>query len=211
MKIISHRGYWLDPKEKNTRKSFERSFSMGFGTETDIRDSNGKLVISHDMASDNCLLVEDFFEIYNKYDNSLTLALNIKSDGLQDELKTLIEKYRVKNYFVFDMAVPDGVIYAEKKLEVYTRQSEYEPVPAYYDKAKGIWLDEFIDHWLTDDEIIQHIKNKKDICLVSPELHNRVNSNEWFHYLKLEQRIGKNQLALCTDYPELADKYFNHG
>ena len=35
--ILSHRGYWLQTEEKNSRKAFERSFFMGFGTETDIR------------------------------------------------------------------------------------------------------------------------------------------------------------------------------
>ena len=39
MMILSHRGYW---KEKNLPIAFERSFSLGFGTETDYK---GELVI----------------------------------------------------------------------------------------------------------------------------------------------------------------------
>lgn len=41
MKIISHRGFWHNPSEKNTEMAFCRSFELGFGTETDVRDSLG--------------------------------------------------------------------------------------------------------------------------------------------------------------------------
>lgn len=86
MKIISHRGYWKNNSEKNTKISFERSFRLGFGTETDIRDFNGNLVISHDIPTNTSISIDDFFEIYNRHSNSI-LALNIKSDGLQSILK----------------------------------------------------------------------------------------------------------------------------
>ena len=45
MKIISHHGFWHIPSEKNTETAFCRSFELGFGTETDVRDSLGALVI----------------------------------------------------------------------------------------------------------------------------------------------------------------------
>ncbi len=82
MIVLSHRGYWKLPSEKNTKLAFERSFSMGFGTETDIRDRHSKLVISHDMADDKAIALEDFFAIYRQYPSNLPLALNIKADGL---------------------------------------------------------------------------------------------------------------------------------
>ena len=49
MIILSHRGYWKSEKERNQEVAFHRSFDLGYGTETDIRDIQGKLVISHDM------------------------------------------------------------------------------------------------------------------------------------------------------------------
>lgn len=57
MIVLSHRGYWKNSLEKNKFVAFERSFSMGFGTETDIRDFNGELVISHDIADKDCINV----------------------------------------------------------------------------------------------------------------------------------------------------------
>ena len=79
MNIISHRGYWKSPVEKNQKIAFERSFDLGFGTETDIRDYNGDLVISHDIPNKKSMKLEDFLVIVEKYSNEqISLALNIK-------------------------------------------------------------------------------------------------------------------------------------
>jgi glycerophosphoryl diester phosphodiesterase len=209
MVIISHRGYWKEEQEKNQIIAFKRSFSLGFGTETDIRDYNGKLVISHDMADESCISVKKFFEIYKSFNNDLPLALNIKADGLQKKLKELIEKFEIKNYFVFDMSVPDGLVYLKYGLNIFTRQSEYEKEPSFYDKAVGVWLDEFHTHWI-DEKIIEfHLKNNKQMCIVSPDLHKREYKKEWQHYKDIEKSLGINHLMICTDYPEIAKEFFN--
>lgn len=209
MIIISHRGYWKTVTEKNTRVAFERSFSLGFGTETDLRDHNSKLVISHDMPGLNAMPLEEFFDIYKEIGNNLPLALNIKSDGLQEELRRHLLSFDVRNYFVFDMAVPDGLAYAKKEFNTYTRQSEFEALPAYYELANGVWLDEFLGHWITDKIVEDHLHQGKALCIVSPELHKHDNANAWQHYHQLEKKIGFNRLMLCTDYPEQAMEYFN--
>ena len=49
MEIISHRGLWNNTREKNSTQAFKRSFGFKIGTETDIRDYRGELVISHDI------------------------------------------------------------------------------------------------------------------------------------------------------------------
>jgi len=207
--ILSHRGYWLGAAEKNTLQAFNRSFSLGFGAETDIRDFNGQLVISHDPANPESLTLEEFLKLYLQYPTQPILALNIKADGLQDSLQTQLKLFRVENYFVFDMAVPDSLLYLKLGMNTYTRQSEYELVPAYYEKAHGIWLDEFDGHWLTNEVIEQHLSNGKAACIVSPELHKRPYEKEWQHYRDLEKKIGKDSLMLCTDLPEYAKEFFN--
>jgi len=209
MKILSHRGYWKEVNEKNRPISFERSFSLGFGTETDIRDYKGKLVISHDIADEKCISVKELFEIYNRYDNTLPLALNIKADGLQATLKELLEEYKITNYFVFDMSVPDGLGYLKQNIKAFTRESEYETVPSFYDEACGIWLDEFQGHWITKEVIEKHIKNDKQICIVSPDLHKREYKKEWQHYKEIEKELGVSNIMICTDYPEEAKEFFN--
>lgn len=208
MMILSHRGYWKDVHEKNQPIAFARSFSLGFGTETDIRDYNGELVISHDIADENCISVKMMLEIYNKYDNTLPLALNIKADGLQIKLKELLEEYKVKNYFVFDMSVPDGLQYLKHNIKAFTRESEYEKRPSFYDEACGVWLDEFQGHWITKEVIETHIQNKKQICIVSPDLHKREHKKEWEHYKELEKELDIDNLMICTDFPEIAKEFF---
>lgn len=208
MIILSHRGYWQDISEKNLPMAFERSFSLGFGTETDIRDYEGELVISHDIADEGCISVKEMFDIYNKYDNTLSLALNIKADGLQLKLKELLEEYKITNYFVFDMSVPDGLGYLKQNIKAFTRESEYEKTPSFYDEACGIWLDEFQGHWITKEVIENHIKNNKQICIVSPDLHKREYKNEWQHYKEIEKELGIDNLMICTDYPEIAKEFF---
>lgn len=209
MIILSHRGYWKEISEKNLPVAFERSFSLGFGTETDIRDYKGELVISHDIADEKCISVKEMFEIYNKYNNTLPLALNIKSDGLQIKLKELIKEYKIKDYFVFDMSVPDGLQYIKQDMKTFTRESEYEKIPSFYDEACGVWLDEFQGNWINKEVIEQHIKNNKKICIVSPDLHKREYRNEWQHYKEVEKELSIDSLMICTDYPEEAKEFFH--
>lgn len=209
MQIISHRGFWIDPKEKNSHSAFERSFQMGFGVETDIRDYDGQLVISHDPANQDCMTLDRFLRLYLNYPSRPTLALNIKADGLQTALESQLKMFEIANYFVFDMAVPDGLLYLMRGMNTYTRHSEYEPVPCYYKKACGVWLDEFHGHWLSDDVIEQHLSAGKAICIVSPELHKRSFEKEWQQYRELERKIGKDRLMLCTDLPQHAKEFFN--
>jgi hypothetical protein len=209
MIILSHRGYWLDETEKNTPVAFNRSFSLGFGIETDIRDRDGQLVVSHDPANSDCMTLETFFKIYLQYPGRPTLALNIKADGLQAALQSQLKLFGIKNYFVFDMAVPDGILYLTRGMATFTRHSEYEPVPPYYEKAHGVWLDEFDGHWLSDAVIEKHLSNSKAVCIVSPELHKRSYEKELQDYRELEKKIGKDRLMLCTDLPEHAKEFFN--
>ena len=207
MQILSHRGYWKRENEKNQVIAFERSFSLGFGTETDVRDYNGDLVISHDIASDSCMTIDSFFQLYNRYEKSIPLALNIKADGLQQKLRESLKKYNIKNYFVFDMSVPDTIGYLEKNINIFTRQSEYEREPALYNEAAGVWMDSFLNEWMEKEDIFQHLENGKKVCIVSPDLHKREHRSLW---RKLSNMPISNyiDIMLCTDYPEEAMEYF---
>ena len=206
MEIISHRGYWKKENEKNTLISFERSFSMGYGIETDIRDYRGKLVISHDLPCENSIPVDILFKQYLRYSKS-TLALNIKADGLQTLLQQVLQQYMIENYFVFDMSIPDTIEYLDKGFNVFSRQSEYEQNIVFYDRVQGIWLDSFNQEWYDKNLIENHLKSGKKVAIVSAELHKRKEENLW-SFLKKTKLYEKENLILCTDKPLLASKYF---
>jgi glycerophosphoryl diester phosphodiesterase len=208
MRIISHRGYWKTPSEKNTTVAFNRSFGLNFGTETDVRDYCGKLVISHDMATADCIGLVDFLEIYKKHGCTEPLAINIKADGLQKELKRILVEHAIVNYFVFDMSVPDTIGYLKNDIPFYSRQSEYEPAPAFYDICAGVWLDSFNDIWYTPGLIEQHVQKGKKVAIVSPELHGRDTGKLW-GMLKNSDIHKIEDVILCTDIPEDAKEYFN--
>jgi len=211
MIILSHRGFWITEDEKNKLVAFTRSFNNNFGVETDIRDLNGNLVISHDLPCDknnDILSVEIFFELYSQIGNNLPLALNIKSDGLHVDLNKLLNKYNIKNYFVFDMSIPDTFNYLKLEMNVFARQSEYDSPAPLINKVKGLWLDEFNSHWINLDTIQNHIQKNKTICIVSPELHKRNYFKEWEDYNIIEKKLNYNNMFLCTDYPDKAKLYF---
>lgn len=209
MIVLSHRGFWKSSSEKNTAASFIQSFKLGFGVELDIRDFNGELVVSHDIPVNASLSLEEFFTIYNACGNNLPLALNIKSDGLQLAIKKLLNTFNILNYFVFDMSIPDCYIYLKNQIVFFARESEYEQNPAFYDRASGVWLDEFKGHWIDINVVKKHVKNKKNICIVSPELHKRDHKKVWSHYKEIEKSLGINNLMICTDYPVEARTYFD--
>jgi glycerophosphoryl diester phosphodiesterase len=206
MIILSHRGLWNHKEEKNTLKAMELSFSLGFGTETDIRDYKGKLVISHDIADENSILLDQMLEIYCKYDKNLYLALNIKADGLQEKLEAALKNYQIENYFVFDMSVPEGIKYLKNNFNVFTRESEYEESPSFYEQAKGVWLDCFNQDWINEAAIVKHLNHNKLACVVSPDLHQRDYLDVWNGYKKLAKY---DKFFLCTDHPKQAKDFFN--
>jgi len=208
MKIISHCGYWGSIKDRNTLGAFQKSLIHGFGIEVDIRDYNNTIIISHDLPDKQCDSLEDLLKIYKNINSNLSLALNIKSDGLQIILKDLLTKYKIIEYFVFDMSIPDTLRYIKHKINIFTRESEYEVTPAFYNQAQGIWADCFSHDWIDEKKIIRHLDEGKNICLVSPELHKRNPELFWDKLSKMS--IIKNPcLMICTDYPERVKKIFN--
>lgn len=209
MIIVAHRGFWIRPEEKNSKIAFTRSFENEFGVETDIRDSAEKILISHDMAGGKEMTVEGFFELYNSYSYAFPLALNVKADGLFKPMADLLQKNRIDNYFFFDMSLPDALGYLKEGLKIFSRQSEYEKAPYLYKEANGIWLDEFHEHWIDEKIILQHLAEKKKICIVSPELHKRNYKEEWEHYKYITYKFGLENVMLCTDYPSDAKLFFS--
>lgn len=208
LEIISHRGYWKIQTEKNTIESFRRSLALGFGIETDIRDHNKKIVISHDPPSNNGITLEDLFSLYNEAGSHLMLALNIKADGLQSDILKCIEKYKIRNYFLFDMSTPDMLGLLSCGLNVFIRQSEYEKDEYLLKDAMGVWIDSFEYRWFDEKKIESYLERNKSVCLVSPELHGRDHSDYW-SWLRSTSFVKSKDIKLCTDYPEEAKEFFN--
>lgn len=206
MKIIAHRGMWKKREDGNTMAGFQAAFNKGYGIETDIRDYNGKIVVSHNIATEESFLFEDVLKLYKDLGGNTSLAINIKADGLQKSLKELLQQYKIENYFVFDMSIPEQVAFHKEQFKVFTRMSEFEPVPVLLDKAQGIWMDEWENSWINTDVIKKYIEKGKLISIISPEIHGRDKSVLWDN---LKQFKNFDEIMLCTDIPCAAEEYFN--
>jgi hypothetical protein len=201
--VLSHRGYWHTPAEKNTEAAFRRSFDLGFGTETDVRDSGGELVISHDPPRGGEMPFGTFLDLLGGRD--LPLAINVKADGLADGIRAAFAaRPHLTRWFVFDMSVPDTVQQLARGNPVFARLSEYEPaVPALWaDRVAGVWLDGFHGQWWTP-EVVGTWAARKTVCVVSPDLHKRDPGPCWAA-LREYPFADPERVWVCTDRPEEA-------
>lgn len=208
-KFLAHRGIWDEDTSKNSKESLFKALSNKFGIETDIRDLNGSLVISHDPATkNNSFPVKDLFHFYNEIKSDSILALNIKSDGLQELLNQLLCVYNIPkaNYFTFDMSIPDLNQYAKTNISRYTRLSDIENEPLLIDKCQGIWLDDFSGSLNTIDLAKEYLE-RTSVAFVSPELHGRQHESTWHNIKDNKLHISENFL-LCTDLPGAAYRFF---
>ena len=205
MIIISHRGLWNTQDERNKHDAFARSFDAGFGTETDLRDICGKIVISHDMPHGDEITFEQVLQLMNG--RNLPLALNIKADGQAKTILELLQKYNHTNYFTFDMSIPDMVVQIATGLNVFTGQSDLITSPILLDKCGGVWLDAFNSDWYDAARLDEIVENAGHVCIVSADLHKRDTDYQWEQIKKSKSFNGDN-LMLCTDKPLLAKEYF---
>lgn len=205
MIILSHRGFWNDLTERNKLSAFIRSFDAGFGTETDLRDCAGEIVISHDMPKGDEITFEEVLQTMNG--RNLPLALNIKADGQANAIKELLDKYNHTNYFTFDMSIPDMVAQIKSGMRVFTGLSDILPVPVMLEAATGIWLDCFNSDWYSADTIDDLLESGKYVCIVSSDLHKRTTAKQW-EIIRCSKGFDSKKLLLCTDYPKHAEEFF---
>jgi len=205
MEILSHRGYWREASEKNTVAAFERSFALGYGTETDVRDVAGQLVISHDPPRGGELTLDQLLILAGA--GQPTLAINIKADGLAVPIAETMLHHGYSNWFAFDMSIPDTRAQLAAANPTFIRMSEVEAAPPFLHAVNGVWLDAFeTDGWRIN-ALERLLELGLRVCLVSPELHRRPHQPFW-QQLKESGLHRRDKVMLCTDVPEEASAFF---
>lgn len=205
MIIISHRGLWKNTEEKNKKQAFINSFRLGYGTEADLRDIKGKIIISHDMPKGDELSFEELLQLMDG--RNLPLALNIKADGQIEAILELLAKYNHTNYFTFDMSIPDLVVQCEAGANAFSGMSDVQPLPIMLQNVCGIWLDSFNSDWYQAELVDSILTSGKKVCIVSSDLHKRDTEDQW-NKIKSVKQIDSSNLILCTDQPIEATKFF---
>ena len=215
MEILAHRGWWLQPGDKNSKAAFERALAAGYGIETDVRDCDGELVISHDMprraSAEPLMTIAAFLDLYTSYPGRPTLALNVKADGLHEPVQAALTARAITSYFVFDMSVPDTLGWLRRDMPVFTRRSEFETGSSLDGRARGFWLDSFETPYVRAADIAATIKAGKRAAIVSPELHGKPHLEAWAEWggvLASLTAVERGNVLLCTDFPGEAESYF---
>lgn len=201
--VVCHRGWWTKPEEQNTLAAFARAFDAGLGVELDVRDHCGKLVVSHDPVADEFALPLEFETVLAELgDRSSTLAVNVKSCGLAPWFARI--KPKPKNWFFFDVPVPEMTQYIRLGVPYYVRWSPQEspPVGQLLNSATGVWCDHgdcFRGTTLSPNVIT---------AFVSPEVHGRETARPWFWAALAATGMD---FAICTDKVTEATEFFARG
>ena len=191
--IFAHRGNWHPNLPPNSSDALSKAFSNGFAVETDVRDFQGELVISHDPCSNP--EAQRFNQLIS---NNQRIAINIKSDGLSSLLRMHTEQILQSNSFIFDCSFPELLRFKKVGIPHAMRLSEYEKefpwTPNY------IWLDAFESDWWIEDSYTLDLIKKIPAVVVSSELHKRPHDEVW-NKVKTLRKSGVN-VSVCTDFPE---------
>ena len=140
--------------------------------EFDVRDTNGQLLVTHDPFSSG-----DFLESFLSCLGNRFCIVNIKSEGIEHAVLSLLKTYGIEKFFLLDCSVPMMVKLSkagEHRLAV--RFSEYESlesVLAWKGKVDWVWVDCF-ERYILTPELCSVLKDAGfKLCLVSPELQKR--------------------------------------
>ncbi len=187
MEIIAHRINTIDQL---------KNLNINLGVEVDIRSNEKNLIISHDPFSDY-INFKDWLSFYNHG----TLILNVKENGLEEELLKTMHYFKKENFFILDQSFPyliNTIKNGENRCAV--RLSEYESIKTVLSlkgKINWVWID-FFTKFPVDLEIYKILKKHNfKLCIVSPELQGHTNSK----CLDLKNYLKSNEMcfdAVCT-------------
>ncbi len=193
MKIIAHRrNTVLDLLETDPK----------YGVEVDIRSHHEQLIIHHDPY----LTGEPFREWINSYRHG-TLILNVKEEGLEERLISLMAEKGISDYFFLDQSFPFLIKWSKAgEHRCAVRVSEFESLETALTlagKVDWVWVDCFNHFPLSQIDAQKLKKAGFKLCLVSPELQGRDANTEIPRLTSLltERRIAAD--AVCTKHPLL--------
>ena len=207
MQVLAHRGLWVTPGKRNTIVALERALAFGYGVELDLRDLAGELVGGARTSRARGPAVRGVRARVRRLRPGGAGGPQRELARLAPLLATALESCTLRNYFVFDWAVPDARSYVDRGLRLFTRLSEHEPAPAFYAAAAGVWLDTFSEDVTDERPIAEHLERGKQVALVSPELHGREHQPAWARYARMTV-VRSHELLLCTDHPAAAADLF---
>lgn len=191
MLIIKHRINTINELKKIPKK---------FGVEVDLRSNKKDIYLHHNPFSKGVL-----FNKWVKYYDHKLIVLNVKEEGLEKKIVTILKKNKIKDYFFHDQTF--STLLKNKKItKVSIRISEYEELKKkkyLFKYIKWVWVDHFNNFELNEQLYRLLKKQNVKICIVSPELINLKNIKKII-VLKKILKVKKYIIdAVCTKRPDL--------
>ena len=182
-----------------------RKIDNNYGIEIDLRSKNKTIYLHHDPYKNG-----ELFSKWIKFYNHKLLVLNVKEEGLENQIINILKKNKINNFFFHDQTF-STILKTMNKTNVSVRFSEYEglkKISILFNKIKWLWIDNFTEISL-NKKFYNFIKKKKvKICIVSPEL---VKKKRIVEINKIVKRLKKNNFkidAVCTKEPQFWLKYY---
>ena len=191
MIIIKHRVNKINELKKTSQK---------YGVEIDLRSNNKNIILSHDPYLNG----EKFSEWIKTFKHKL-IVLNVKEEGLENKIISILKKNRISNFFFHDQTF-SSLLKNKNRTKVSLRYSEFESLKNFtflFKNIKWIWIDHFNKFPLKKDFYKVLKKNNVKICIVSPELVNLKFKKKISYLKKLLKKDKINIDAVCTKFPEL--------
>jgi hypothetical protein len=193
LQIIAHRRNSIEQLRATPRR---------YGIEVDIRSYGSELIIHHDPFA----MGERFADWLDAYEHGL-LILNVKEEGLEDALLTMMRVRGKDDFFFLDQSLPFLVKTAKRgERRCAVRVSEYEPVDGALTLGgmiDWVWVDCFTQFPLTHADAARLRHAGFRLCLVSPELQGRTDPDE---VRRMQEKLSALSIivdAVCTKAPDL--------
>lgn len=171
-----------------------------FGVEIDVRSFNGEIILNHNPLEEG----EKFIDWITHFNHKL-LILNVKEEGLEVKLISILRNYNINSFFFLDQSFPSIYRMSQSNPQIVSiRASDFEPISTSILLNPGwIWLDSHSGNWEYIIESMYRLKETKiKTCLVSPELQRQDSSRE---RMMLKSMIREKSLefdAVCTKFPD---------
>jgi hypothetical protein len=171
-----------------------------YGVEIDVRQGDHRLVLSHDNLDnfDEELSFTSFLESFKH----TFLIVNIKTDGIEEEILDNLIYHKIENYFLLDCSFPTIVNLTSQGVKnIAVRYSEYESIFTVLnmkDKVKWVWVDCFTKMPMTKHEYDVLKLGGFKICVVSPELQSQEEKIEEYRDFFIKNDIIPDMI--CTKY-----------
>jgi len=193
MQIIKHRINTSDDLLKTDKE---------FGVEIDLRTKDNHIILQHDPFSEG-----EIFTDWIKNFGHKTLILNVKEEGLEKEIISILKKNTIEDFFFLDLSFPFLIKTSlSGETRIASRVSEFESletIEKVKDLISWVWIDYFSYFPLNELDLIRIKDLGLRTCVVSPELQG---FDPQVEVSKIKDSIINYKHlfdAVCTKYPEL--------